>query len=252
MEFKLDIYNQVRDDQMRVKSEHCIYSAIYRTEEPIDDVIKRLHRGEGLAIELIHPDNEIPLIRFENLFGVGDRGVINDFNDRYQLLSQDKIDFQLPSLAEFALSVGEIDSMTDGDAAELQRFISEEFSHEIESITKTISIYEWGASGYFVDFLINLAAGFSQTGIQRIYEFLKSKGYDHASINQFDLRKVKMFLEKTYQINPANLKLTSTRTYEDGRTQLTFSTRYEDYNVIVDKKSSIIESTIRRLNQTNI
>ena len=237
---------------MQVQSEHCIYSAMYETDETVESVVEDLHRGEGLAIELIWPDNEIPLIRFENLFGEGDRGVITDLNKNCKLISENRDDFEVASNDEFVLSIAEIDSMSDEDAAALKEFVQQEFSIEVNSLTKTVSIYEWGASGYFVDFIINLAAGFSQVGIQKIYDFLKSKGYDYAQVEQFDLVKVRQFLEMNYQINPTNLKLTSTRTYEDGKTRLTFSSRYTDYHVTIDNNSKVIESSVRQLNQTNI
>ncbi|MDE0470741.1 MAG: hypothetical protein OXH57_02275, partial [Ekhidna sp.] len=213
MKFRIDIYNQVMNDDMKVLSEHCIYSALYETDEAVESIVDDLDRGEAIAIELIWPDNEIPLIRFENLCGEGDRDVINYLNKKCRLVSENQEDFELTSNLEVALSI-ETESMSDVDFAELKKFIRQEFSVEIDSITKTVSIYSWGASGCFVDFIINLAAGFSQAGIQKICNFLKSKGYDYAEVNQFGLEKVKQFLETNYQINPINLKLTSTRTYE--------------------------------------
>ncbi|WKK82297.2 hypothetical protein [Marivirga arenosa] len=237
---------------MQVQSEYCIYSALYETGETIENIVDDLHKGEALAIELIWPDNDLPLIRFENLFGEGDRGVINDLNKKCKLISKNQDDFELISGSDIIISIGEIDSMTDEDADELKEFIRQEFSIDIHSLTKTVSIYEWGASGYFVDFIINLTAGFSQAGMQKVYKFLKTKGYDYAQVDQFDLSKVKKYLEKNYEINPTNLKLKSTRTYENGKTKLVFSSRYTDYTITIDNKSNVLESHVRQLNQTNI
>lgn len=166
-------------------------------------------------------------------------------------LSEDKDDFEYLIEEDTIVSLGEIE-LGEDDSKELLAFLNSEFSNDLKTITKKISIYEWGASGYFVDFIINLAAGFSQSGLEKIFQFFRNKGYEYAEIKQFDISRIKDFISKNYEVNPNSLKLTSTRTYEDNQTRFTFSTRYADYYVKIDNKNNVIESSVRQFSQTNI
>ena len=158
----------------------------------------------------------------------------------------------LNSAWTFGIPLGGLLVVETKDEKELITFLNSEFPGRFGTITKKIGIYEWGASGYFVDFIISLSAGFSQSGIATIFQFLKNKGHDYAKIKQFDISRIKDFISKNYEINPNMLKLTSTRTDKNNHTRFTFSSRYTDYMVEIDNKNNVIKSDLRQFSQTNI
>ncbi|QQS49858.1 MAG: hypothetical protein IPM71_09540 [Bacteroidota bacterium] len=200
---------------------------------------------------MIKPQGEIPLIRLEFLGGQDEQGTIDWLKENYSFVSNDKDDFQNLIEDNTVLSLGEIE-LNEKDSKELLAFLNSEFSDGLGAITKKIGIYEWGASDYFVDFIISLSAGFSQSGIAKIFQFLKSKGHDYAEIKQFDISGIKDFISKNYEVNSNMLKLTSTRTSENNQTRFTFSSRYADYMVEIDNKNNVKESKVRQFSQTNI
>ncbi len=250
--FRIDIYATERDDSYNVTSERCGYSAIYQTSETVEDVLNYLHRGEGISIELIKTTDDIPLIRFNHLFGSTPDSLVKSLNSKYELLVSGDFD-ELNTINESneIIAIGEIDSLSDNDALEFEKFIQKEFDADLKSLTKTISIYEWGASGYFADFIINLTAGFSQKGIGKIYDFFKKRDIEHIVVKKFDTAQLKKMVGETFEVNPGNLKLISSRTY-NGQTRFVFSSRFIEFILKIDEEGNLIESNRRDLNQTGI
>lgn len=249
--FKIDIYRQIRDEDFNpTEFEHVFYGT-FESSNRVEKIVDELHSGEGIAIDMIKPQGEIPLIRLEFLGGQDEQDTIEWLRKEYSFVSEDNNDFENKIDSDTILSLCEIEFNED-ESAELIAFLNTEFSEEFDTITKKIGIYEWGASGYFVDFILNLTAGFSQEGLERIFQFFRSKGHESVQINQYKIGNIKNFLSKNYGVNPNLLKLTSTRTYEKNQTSFTFSSRYADYIVKVDKKNIVIESNVIQLSQTNI
>ncbi|MGD2035939.1 MAG: hypothetical protein PVF73_12830 [Bacteroidales bacterium] len=249
--FRIDIYRQFRDKDFNPTEFKLVFHGTFETSIIIEEVVDKLHEGEGIAIDLIKPQDEIPLIRLEFLGGQEEKGTVDWLNENFQFVSDDKEDFKSLVEDDTVLSLGEIE-LNVKDTRELLSFLNSEFPDDFTAITKKIGIYEWGASGYFVDFIISLSAGLSQSGIAKIFQFLKGKGYEYAEIKQFDIGRIKDFISKKYGVNPNMLKLTSTRTYENNQTRFTFSSRYADYMVEIDNKNKVIKSEVRQLSQTNI
>lgn len=249
--FKIDIYNHLRDNNFKTIEFIHTFSGTYKTTETVEEIVDLLHVEEGIAIDMIKPQGETPLIRLELLDGQDVEEIIERLNKKNVLISEDKDDFEHFSEINKILSIEEI-SLGKTESNELFSFLNSEFPNDFKTITKTINIYEWGASGYFVNFIVNLAAGLSQTGLEKIYQFLKNKGYQYTEIRQFDIIIIKNFISKNYGVNPNFLKLSSTRTYGNSHTRFIFSTRYADYMVEIDDKNNIIESNVRNFSQTNI
>lgn len=249
--FRIDIYRQFRDEDFNPTEFKLVFHGTFETSIIVEEVVDKLHAGEGIAIDLINPQDEIPLIRLEFLGGQEEKGTVDWLNENFQFVTDDKDDFKSLVKDDTVLSLGEIE-LNEKDTKELISFLNSEFPDDFTAITKKIGIYEWGASGYFADFIISLSAGLSQSGIAKIFQFLKGKGHEYAEIKQFDIGRTKDFISKNYGINPNMLKLTSTRTYENNQTRFTFSSRYADYMVEIDNKNKVIKSEVRQLSQTNI
>jgi hypothetical protein len=249
--FNIDIYRQLRDEDFNPTEFKLVFHGTFEASIIVEEIVDKLHAGEGIAIDLIKPQDEIPLIRLEFLGGQEEKDTVDWLNENFLFVSEDKDDFKCLVEDDTVLSLGEIE-LNETDTRELLLFLNSEFPGEFKAITKKIGIYEWGASGYFVDFIISLSAGFSQSGIAKIFQFLKGKGHEYAEIKQFDISRIKDFISKNYGVNPNMLKLTSTRTYENNQTRFTFSSRYADYMVETDNKNKVIKSEVRQLSQTNI
>ena len=250
--FQIDIYSTERDEDYKVISERCNYSALYETSETVEEVLDSLHSGEGISIELIKPTNELPLIRFNYLFGTTPDSMVANLNSRYSLIEiGNKSELETTNETNDIIAIGEVDSLPDDVALEFEEFIRIEFESDFKGLTKTISIYEWGASGYFIDFIVNLSAGFGQKAIEKIYKFLKGKGVEHVIVKQFNTSELKKMIETNFEINTANLKLISSRTH-NGETRFVFSSRFIEYILTVDEEGNLIESRRHDLNQTGI
>lgn len=249
--FRIDIYRQFRDKDFIPTEFRLVFYGTFEASINVEKVVEKLHVGEGIALDLIKPQGEIPLIRLEFLGGQEEKGTVDWLNENYLLVSKDQDDFENLAENDTILSLGEIE-LNEKDSKELLSFLNSEFPEEFGAITKKIGIYEWGASGYFVDFIISLSAGLSQSGIAKIFQFLKGKGHEYADIKQFDISRIKDFISMNYGVNPNMLKLTSTRTDENNQTRFTFSSRYADYMVEIDNKNNVIKSEVRQFSQTNI
>ena len=249
--FKIDIYHHQEDISFEPKNLENAFSGTFETSIGVENILEELHCGDGIAINMIRPQDEIPLIRLEYLKGQNGQGTIDWLKKNNLLVSEDKDDFENYSDYNTILSIGEIE-LGEIESQELISFINSEFSSILITQTKNINIYEWGASGYFVDYIIGLAVGLSQSALEKIVEYLKDKGYGHAKITQFNIEKIMEFISKTYKINPNLLKLTSTRTLENQHTRFTFSSRFADYMIEIDKNNKVVISNVKNLTQTGI
>ena len=249
--FKIDIYRQHSiAESGDSRSEHLI-SSLYRTQLALADVVNNLRRGEGIAIECISPKDDIALIRFEFLMGQSEEGLLNWLDSNCTLLGDDRSGFTNSPNVDIVVSIEGLD-FEGYSPAEFEAFINELVRDNQIPITKTVQIFEHGASGHFTDFILNIAAGFSQAAIVKIYDYLSDRSQSGVEIRQLDLSSIKSHIAENYDVNINSIYLTSTRICDGDKRRYSFSSRYKTYNVIADEKGNVIESESRRLSQTEI
>lgn len=75
--FRIDIYRQLRDEDFKPLDFKHVFSGTFKSTKGVEKIVDELHSGEGIAIDMIKPQEEIPLIRLEFLAGQDELGTID-------------------------------------------------------------------------------------------------------------------------------------------------------------------------------
>jgi hypothetical protein len=229
------------------------FIALFESNEPVDYVFDSLH-ANGVMMQLLKIGGEIPLIFYKSLSNSHDE-IIKKLNWEYKLLEElDSLNLPEGLQTKSIISIPELDGFYNSkDQLEFEEFLKLEFGETLKDWSKRVNVLEFGASGHVVDFLINLGAGLTQKGLERIYKFFEDKGLnrDHILIQQIDLTLAKKKINEIFEVNSDNFRIESCINREE-ETDFIFFSRTIRYFITINKAGRLIKCKQEQINQTRI
>lgn len=243
MEIRIDVYfKNIHSNEQALTS-----SSVFNSKLTFGEVVSFLHTQMPNGIEAIDFKDDIPFIKINFFYKQRAEDFYQKLLNTFELKKVDDFGEFKTHYENDNFIVITDEGFTSKEIDELMSLLeSNNFSANITQITQTISITEVGASGYFEDFLINLAAGFTQNGIEKLYNLLKGKGFNRGGIHKYNTSEAKKFIADNYSVKINSIRLTKARSLGDGIILFTFSTRFEDFVIKMNKNEEIIDFKIKK------
>lgn len=235
MYYRLDLFDSVEPGTYSPKFSHN-GSIIFESNKDVDWVLYFLHHGGGTMItEGIEISCEslvkYTLIKYISFFGQSSNclNLIKNSND-FQLIEAENFTLKRQKNLE-ASSYILLESFSESELEELASIIP---------LTKSVYIYEWGASDYWVKYFIGLLSG---TTLKVVEKLLKSNKRIRSNVFEIS-EKVREDVSKEYNIDIDSLDLVSYKK-DEGKYYITFVSLHnqidielEDNEITSLKKSS--------------
>lgn len=238
MNFKIDIY------QLKELADHgseIFYfgSLTGKTNKDVQHLINLFH-FEGLRI-ISYNLNDLIIIELTGFLIDGDHlKNIARSSEELQIINKDikEIIIQKEDNSDFVI-------IENNQTYETFSEYNLEFLKENETVLiESQNIVEWGASGFFETYIVNVISNLTST----LIENLLSKGISKDSISRFNLpNNIKRKIAKEYNIKPNSLFLESFRK-ENSSEFITYRNTYFKVNLVIEN-SELVSLNVEHLNK---
>lgn len=243
--YKIDIYTL--SESANHSSDHLYYgSIVFETENNPNQVFDFLHHAGGqMAIEGI----EIKTYEFEEytLISLTDFFREGDFFKNLIYSSQElRVTNQIFTDRQFTID-NEPEYFIIGDDAVAELYTDSDFDFlkdYNQTVVKSEYLYEWGATGFWENYLIGVASSLSVLIIDKLVSF----GFPVDSIKRFKLpSKIRKHLANEYNINPDSLFLES-YSKDEAIVKATFRNIAYRFHLTI-KEGELVELIAERLDK---
>ena len=246
MKYKVDIY--ALTEKASYSSDKIYFgSIIFETDKEAKWVFDFLHHAGGqMAIEgieiITYNFDDYSLIQITDFFRDG---------DFYKDLIYNCKDFQVtnrPFIDKSFTSDNEPEYLIIGDDSVAEMFTEDDLvflKDYQQTVVKSEYLYEWGATGFWENYLVGVASSLSVVIIDK----LVSIGFPIDSIKKFKLpTKIRKSLASEYNISPDSLYLESYTKNEDGIITASFRNIAYRFHLTI-KNGELVELKTENLNK---
>lgn len=253
---KIELYREFFDFEAWKAKEgrELLFSGMFETSETLDEVqleISKAYFGDkgndGFKVDLYEKVGEIREIVFTTLWGLDLEAVIEMVKTRYKKIENTDESLYVKKLNPQLEIIFDDPCLTSEDASELLGILNEEIGNKNFELIRVENQYSWGANGSTGEFIISILSDLTVKALEKIYKFIKSKKADFSYNPKLEIDKLRDAMLINFNVNAINLKVQSFEKTDSG-TSITLVSRYEIFEIIIDKEGSIIKLNRKNAN----